>query len=257
MRAPPSVAIAPVCEIRLRPLRSSVCLDADNVLVARTNLAPSAPLHHPASIAEGQLREEDRAHAHVAAAGLHDVGEPQARLSRTLLKTLNLDDGAHIRLVAGDQSILLKAVGGGAEDDGLDVVRLDGAQRRKLGVEVGDTVVVEPYEGRRAERICLIALGRIDEADLPVKEIRDALAERPVIVGDTVKVTPTRKTFDAQLNVLGLTVAGVTGEVNDADGVMLRVSETMPPGVVTVDDATQLDVRHADALVSNEESAGP
>lgn len=209
------------------------------------------------SISEGHLRDEDRARAHVAAAGLHDVGEPRARLSRTLLEMLKLQDGAHVRIVAGDRFVLLNAVRGGAEDDGLDVVRLDGVQRRKLGVEVGDTVFVEPYEGRRAERICLVALGRLDEDDLPMKEIRDALAERPVIVGDTVKVTPTRKTFDAELNVLGLTVAGVTGAVNDADGVMLRVSETTPPGVVTVDETTQLDVRHADALASTSDGSGP
>lgn len=202
------------------------------------------------------MPEEDRARAHVAAAGLHDVGEPRARLSRTLLKTLNIQHGAHVRLVAGDRSVLLNALAGGVEDDGLDVVRLDGAQRRKLGVEVGDSVSIELYEGQRAERVCLVALGRLDEADLPVNEIRDALAERPVIVGDTVKVTPTRKTFDAQVNVLGLTVAGVTGSVNDADGVMLRVSETRPAGVVTVDDATQIDVRHADALVGEEDTSG-
>jgi hypothetical protein len=90
-----------------------------------------------------------------------------------------------------------------------------------------------------------------------MKEIRDALAERPVIVGDTVKVTPTRKTFDAELNVLGLTVAGVTGSVNDADGVMLRVSETTPAGVVTVDQATEVDVRHADAIAGSSDSSGP
>lgn len=203
------------------------------------------------------MLDDHRARAHVAAAGLEDVGEPRARLSRTLLKALGLQDGAHVRLVAGDRSVLLSALAGGVEDDGLDVVRLDGAQRRKLGVEVGDSVTIEPYDGRRAERVCLVALGRIEEADLPVKEIRDALAERPVIVGDTVKVTPTRKTFDAEVNVLGLTVAGVTGAVNDADGVMLRVSETTPAGIVTVDDATQLDVRHADALAGHDEASGP
>jgi Cell division protein 48 (CDC48), N-terminal domain/Cell division protein 48 (CDC48), domain 2 len=203
------------------------------------------------------LLDDHGARAHVAAAGLQDVGEPRARLSRTLLKALSLQDGAHVRLVAGDRSILLNALAGGVEDDGLDVVRLDGAQRRRLGVEVGDSVTIEPYEGRRAERVCLVALGRIEEADLPVKEIRDALAERPVVVGDTVKVTPTRKTFDAEVNVLGLTVAGVTGSVNDAEGVMLRVAETTPAGIVTVDDGTQLDVRHAEAIAGDGEASGP
>jgi hypothetical protein len=201
------------------------------------------------------VREGRTAHAHVAAAGLEDIGEPRARLSRTLLTSLGLKNGAHVRLVAGDQSVLLHAYGAGIEDDGLDVVRLDGSQRRRLGVEVGDSVVVEPYDGRTAERVCLVAVGTITIADLPLKEIRDALAERPVVVGDTVRVTPTRKTFDAEVNLLGLTVAGVTGSVNDADGVLLRVSETTPSGVVTVDDATQLEVRHADDLAADEDAA--
>ena len=201
------------------------------------------------------MPEEDRAYAHVAAAGLEDVGEARARLSRTLREALNLKEGAHVRLIAGDRSLLLNALEAGAEDDGLRVVRLDGTQRRQLGVEVGDSVVVEPYDGRRAERVCLVALGRIDEADLPVKEIREALAERPVVVGDTVKVTPTRKTFDAEVNLLGLTVAAVTGSVNDADGVMLRVFETTPPGVVTVDDETQVDVRHADSMARSQDGS--
>jgi translation initiation factor 2 gamma subunit (eIF-2gamma) len=89
------------------------------------------------------------------------------------------------------------------------------------------------------------ASGHFPAEDLPIDEIRGALAERPVVVGDTVKVTPTRKTFDVELNLLGLTVGGVTGAVNDAEGVMLRVAETTPPGVVNVDDATEIEVDHA------------
>jgi hypothetical protein len=222
---------------------------------ARTNLAPFERIDPPWSqLHRGlEMPQQGPVRVHVAAAGLEDVGEPRARLSRTLLESLRLQEGAHIRLVAGERSVLLQASRAGLEDDGLDVVRLDGTQRRRLGVDVGDSVVVERYEGRRAERVCLVAVGRIAAADLPLKEIRGALTERPVVVGDTVKVTPTRKTFGAELNVLGLTVAGVTGAVNDADGVMLRVYETTPPGVVAVDDATQIDVRHADAVTTNED----
>ena len=194
------------------------------------------------------MPQQGAVRVHVAAAGIEDVGEPRARLSRTVLESLGLQEGAHIRLIAGEHSVLLHAYQGGAEDDGLDVVRLDGSLRRSLRVRVGDSVVVEPFNGRRAERVSLVAVGNIATANLPLDEIRDALAERPVVVGDTIKVTPTRKTFGAEVNVLGLTLAGVTGEVNDADGVMLRVFETTPPGVVEVDEATQIDLRHAAAV---------
>ena len=65
-------------------------------------------------------------------------------------------------------------------------------------------------------------------------------------------MTPTRKTFDVQLNVLGLAVGGVTGSVNDADGVMLRVAETTPAGVVSVDDATEIEIDHAGGTTADD-----
>ena len=189
------------------------------------------------------MSHESRATVRVAAAGLEEVGEPHARVSRTLLEAMGLEAGAPVRLVADDKAVLLRAHPAGLEDDGLSVVRIDGAQRRRLGVEVGDTAILERYDGRTAIRVRLVALGQLaDVADLPIDEIRRALAERPVLVGDTVRVTPTRKTFDAQVSLLGLTLAGVTGAVHDAEGVILRVTETTPRGVVTVDGATSIEI---------------
>ena len=193
------------------------------------------------------MSEHDRARVRVAAAGFEDVGEPRARVSRTVLERLGLQPGAPVRIEAADKSVLLHAYPAGLEDDGLDVVRLDGTQRRKLGVDVGAVALLERYDGRTAERVCLVALGSLAEVDLPMDEIRRALAARPVVVGDKVKVTPTRKTFDAEVSLLGLTVAGVSGAVNDADGVLLRVAETQPSGVVSIGDATKIEITHAEA----------
>jgi hypothetical protein len=199
------------------------------------------------------MARHDRVRVQIAAAGLDDVGEPRARVSRTLLEALHLEQGAPVRLVTAEKSVLLHALPAGVEDDGLDVVRIDGTQRRKLGVEVGDNAILERYDGRPAERITLVASEDLGHVDLPMHEIRSALAERPVVVGDTVKVTPMRKTFDAQVNLLGLTVAGVEGSVNDAEGVMLHVTETSPSGVVTVGDATKIDVRSVGVSPADED----
>jgi transitional endoplasmic reticulum ATPase len=199
-------------------------------------------------------QRQEAARVRVAAAGLDDVGEARARLSRTLLDALGLKTGQPIRISAGEHSVLLHAYPAGAEDDGLYIVRLDGTQRRKLGVDVGDIADVQRYDGRTAQRVELVAVGDLTEVELPMDEIRQALAERPVVVDDTVKVTPTRKTFDVQVNVLGLNVAGVTGAVNDADGVVLRVAETTPPGVVMVDEKTRIEIRHAGTAVTDEGS---
>jgi transitional endoplasmic reticulum ATPase len=183
----------------------------------------------------------------VGPGSLEDVGQAQARLSRTVLAALGVQEGDPVQVATDNQSILLRAYPAGAEDDGLDLIRLDGTQRRRLGVDVGGTVVVQRYDRRMAERVRLVAIGDLTHVDLPIDEIRTALAERPVVVGDTVKVTPTRKTFDAQVNLLGLTLGGVTGSVADDEGLLLRVAETTPAGVVSVDEATQIEVRHAAA----------
>ena len=183
----------------------------------------------------------------VGPVGLGDIGEAHARLSRTVLAALDVKEGDPIQVVADNQSMLLRAYAAGAEDDGLELVRLDGTQCRRLGIDVGSTVVVRRYDSRTAERVRLVAIGDLTDVNLPLDEIRSALAERPVVVGDTVTVTPTRRTFDAHVNLLGLTLAGVSGSVADAEGVLLRVAETTPTGVVVVDDATYIEVRHAAA----------
>jgi transitional endoplasmic reticulum ATPase len=190
-------------------------------------------------------QQKSRATVRVAAAGLEEAGEPHARVSRTLLRAMGLKAGTPVRLVAGGKAVLLHAQPAGLEDDGLSVVRIDGMQRRRLGVEVGDTATLERYDGRTAILVRLVALGQLADVDLPMDEIRRALAERPVIVGDTVRVTPTRKTFDAQVSLLGLTLAGVSGAVHDTEGVLLRVTETTPRGVVSVDEATEIEIGSA------------
>jgi transitional endoplasmic reticulum ATPase len=200
-------------------------------------------------------QRQDIVRVRVGAAGLDDVGGSRARLSRTVLATLGVKEGAAVRLAAGSRSVLLHAYAAGEEDDGLNLVRLDGTQRRRLGVEVGASVVVQRHDGRTAARVELVAVGDLTDIDLPLDEVRDALAERPVVVGDTIRITPTRKTFDAQVNLLGLTLAGVTGSVADAEGVLLRVSGTTPAGVVTVDKDTQIEVLHAEGADSDDDEA--
>lgn len=193
------------------------------------------------------MRESQSVRVQVGPAALEDVGEAHARLSCTVLAQLGVKEGEPVQVVAGGQSMLVRAYPAGSEDDGLNLVRLDGTQCRRLGVDVGGTVVVRRYDNRIAERVRLVAIGDLADVNLPLDEIRSALADQPVVVGDTVRVTPTRKTFDAQVNLLGLNLAAVTGSVADAVGLLLRVAETTPAGVVTVDDATQIEVRHAAA----------
>jgi hypothetical protein len=200
-------------------------------------------------------QRQDSVRVRVGAAGLDDVGGAQARLSRTVLDALGIKEGTPVRIAAGSNSILLHAYAAGDEDDGLYLVRLDATQRRRLGLEVGAAAVVQRHDGRTAARVELVGVGDLTDIDLPLDEIRKALAERPVVVGDTIRVTPARKSFDAQVSLLGLTLGGVSGSVADAEGVLLRVSATTPTGVVVVDRDTRIEVVHAEGAGSDDDEA--
>jgi transitional endoplasmic reticulum ATPase len=188
---------------------------------------------------------QDSMRAQVGAAGLEDVGESRVRLSRTAFAALGLKEGEPVRVSTDRESALLRAYASGPEDDGLNLVRLDGALRRRLGVAIGDRVKVDRYAGRTAARVRLVALGDLPGVDVEVDEVRRALAERPVVVGDTISVAPRRKVFDAQVSLLGLNVAGIAGSVADTNEVLLRVAWTQPAGVVLVGEKTQIEIVHA------------
>jgi transitional endoplasmic reticulum ATPase len=69
----------------------------------------------------------------VAGAGSQDVGKGTARISRDAFQTLELREGDPIEIV-GKKTTAAIALGPYAEDEGLNVIRLDGLQRANAGV---------------------------------------------------------------------------------------------------------------------------
>jgi transitional endoplasmic reticulum ATPase len=177
----------------------------------------------------------------VGDARLEDVAEGRARLSRELLPALGLKRGDRVR-VTGAHSILATALPADPEDDGMALVRLDGTQRRKAGVSIGGTVEVQRHDVRPASKVQLVAVGDSDRIELSTEDLRRALAEAPIITGDTVGVTPRRREFYAQLNVLGLNLAEIEGASSECGSVLFHVVATTPAGVVQVTEHTEIEL---------------
>ena len=177
----------------------------------------------------------------VADARLEDVAEGVARIGRAAFEGLDTRPGDFVR-ISGDRSILAVVHPVPAEDEGLEIVRLDGLQRRKLGVEVGGFVELVRYDVRPAERIRLVAIGDGEAFVTSTDDLRSILGNRSLIAGDTIEVTPRRKEFQAQVNVLGLNLAEVVGASSDCGSVLLRVASTTPNGVVCVGDGTKIEM---------------
>ena len=174
-------------------------------------------------------------------APLGDVGEGRARVSRHLMEALDLDEGEMLRIL-GPHPILATAAASEQDDEGLDILRLDATQRRKAGVSIGDVVEAERHDVPPARRVRLVVVGHGPSDELTPEDLRAELARQPVMIGDTIAVAPKRTRFDAQVNILGLTVAEVNGTSTQCGGVLARIVETDPPGIVQVGAPTEIVV---------------
>lgn len=181
----------------------------------------------------------------VGDARLRNIGEVTARLSSKAIATIALQRGDRIQISSDRSDLLVRALPSGPEDDGLDLIRLDAAQRRQLGIDLGERVEVRRYMARVAERIRLVAIGNIRKADISPADIREALGGGQVMVGDSFAITPEGSVFEAQLSVLGIQLASVAGSSSDARALVLRVQSTEPEGPVEVAPTTEIEVLQA------------
>lgn len=177
----------------------------------------------------------------VADATLRDVGEGRARVSRALLRALDLEEGDLLRL-HGAHPVLASVAAGDPDDEGLDLVRLDAALRRRAGVAVGDVVEAEAHEIPVARRVRVLVVGESGADGIHADDLRPALAGQPLMVGDTVSIAPRRSEFDVHVNVLGLTVAEVFGSSTECGARLARVQHTDPAGIVRIGDATAIEI---------------
>ena len=149
------------------------------------------------------------------------------------MEALDLGAGEMLRIL-GPHPILAAATPSERDDEGLDILRLDAAQRRRAGVSIGDVVEAERHDVPIARSLRIVIVGHGAPDDLTADDLRSELSAQPVMVGDTIAVAPRRTRFDAQVNVLGLTVAEVQGTSTECGAVLARIVETEPPGIVQV-----------------------
>jgi transitional endoplasmic reticulum ATPase len=178
---------------------------------------------------------------HVGDARLEDIAEGRARISRQAFDALNLRRGNLVQII-GKHPILASALPAGIEDDELDLVRLDGTQRRKLLVDIGETVEVRRYDAKPAERIRCVTLGSSRALDISPYDIRSALVDQMVTTGESFSVSPARRDFQAQVSLLGVDLVGVVGSSAGAHAALIRVIETVPSGIVRITTETEIEL---------------
>jgi transitional endoplasmic reticulum ATPase len=154
----------------------------------------------------------------VAEAKQKDVGKGRVRIDSEILEKLKLDKLSIVE-IEGKNKTTAVALPAFAEDDGLQIIRMDGLLRKNAGVSLGEKVIVRKAEYKVAEVVKLAPQDHsvsIDQSG--ILYIKNKLLNRPVIENDLIQIPSLE--YD----------------------LLFKVVSTKPTGIVVIDSSTSLVV---------------
>ena len=176
----------------------------------------------------------------VAAARQEESGQGIARLPKTAMGKLGITEGDVIE-ISGKRSTAARAVLAYAEDEGLDVIRLDGLQRGNAEVGSGDHVSVRKADSRPAARVVFAPAQKEMRLQGPTEALKRNFFMRPLVAGDVVATTGQQQVRDMPPQVARMfnTPAYALTQIR------LSVVSTVPKGIVHIDENTEVELREA------------
>jgi transitional endoplasmic reticulum ATPase len=163
-----------------------------------------------------------------------------ARLPRAIMDALGIKEGDVIELT-GKRPTPARAVASYAEDEGLDIIRLDGLQRANAGVGSGDTVSIRKAESKPAQRVVFAPAQRNLRLQGPPQALKPSFRLKPLTAGDIVAITGhqpiSRADLPPELRQLLQAPAFALQEIR------LTVVSTVPKGIVHIDTSTEVELR--------------
>ncbi len=174
----------------------------------------------------------------VAAARQEESGQGIARMPKTAMGALGITEGDIVEIV-GKRNTAARAVLAYPEDDGLDVIRLDGLQRANAEVGSGDHVQVIRAESRAASRVIFAPAQREMRLQGPGQALKRNFFGRPLVAGDLVATTGQQQVRDMPPEVARMfnTPAFALTQIR------LTVVSTVPKGIVHIDETTEVELR--------------
>jgi len=174
----------------------------------------------------------------VAAARQEESGQGIARMPKSALAALGVTEGDMIE-IAGKRSTAARVVLAYPEDEGLDVIRLDGLQRANAEVGSGDHVQVSRAESRPAQRVVFAPAQREMRLQGPGQALKRNFFGRPLVAGDLVATTGQTQVRDMPPQVQRMFNAPAFALTQ----IRLSVVSTVPKGIVHIDESTEVELR--------------
>ena len=177
----------------------------------------------------------------VANARPDDSGRGIARMSRQTLAEIGVQEGQAIEII-GKRHTTAIAVTPYAEDEGLNIVRLDGLQRVNAGVGSGDHVEVKRADVRPATRVVLAPAQKGLRLQGSGDDLKRTFYQRPLTAGDVISTSVySQRSADSRLpeelrGLLNIPAYGL-------QEIRLVVVTTLPRGIVHVTAETEIELR--------------
>ena len=167
-----------------------------------------------------------------------DSGRGLAHVPRALMAALGLVEGDVIEII-GKQSTPARAVQPYAEDEGLDVLRIDGLQRANAGVGSGDFVEVRKAESKPATRVVFAPAQQNLRLQGSTNALKRTFYNRPLTAGNVVATAGHQR--------VGNMPPGVQQFMNAPayalQEIRLLVVSAVPKGIVHIDENTEIELR--------------
>jgi transitional endoplasmic reticulum ATPase len=170
-----------------------------------------------------------------------DSGRGIARLSRQVQKEIGIREGDAIEII-GKRHTTAIAMHPYSEDEGLNLIRLDGLQRVNAGVASGDYVEVRKADVKPATRVVLAPAQKNLRLQGSGDALRRTFYRRPVAAGDVISTSVhSRGASDPRLSddlrgLLNLPAYGL-------QEIRLVVVSTAPRGIVQITSETEVELR--------------
>jgi len=174
----------------------------------------------------------------VAPARQEESGQGIARLPRAALQRLGITEGDVVE-INGKRVTAAIAMAAYAEDDALDVVRLDGLQRGNAEVGSGEHVAISRAESRPATRVVFAPAQREMRLQGPTHALKRNFFRRPLVAGDLVATTGQQPVQNMPSDVRQLLRVPAYALTQ----IRLSVAATSPKGIVHIDEDTEVELR--------------
>ncbi|MDB5684938.1 MAG: ATPase [Sphingomonas bacterium] len=176
----------------------------------------------------------------VANAKPDDSGRGLARLSHATMNALGLKEGDVVE-IAGKRATPARAMLPYAEDEGLDILRLDGLQRANAGVGSGDFVELRRAESRAAQRVVFAPAQQNLRLEGSSQALKRSFGMRPLIQGDIVATAGQQRVERGNLPPELRQM--LSAPAYSLQEIRLTVVSTTPKGIVHIDADTEVELR--------------